>query len=70
LFDIYVRNEDVSGYFSYVFEEGEVHGLVLDPCQLEVAVDVGAVGEAIAKVPIVGVAVRWDRHPPVRPNAY
>lgn len=68
--DVHVGNEHISCDFSYVLEEGEVHVFVLQPCQLEVPVDVCTVGEAIAKIPVVGVSVRRNRHATVRPNAY
>ena len=50
-------------------EEAEVEVLVLEPGQLEVAVDVGAVGVPIAEIPVVMLAVVGDGHAAVGADA-
>ena len=51
-------------------QESEVEGLVLQPGELEVAVDVGAVGVAVAQVAVVVLAVVGHRHAAVGADAY
>ena len=67
--DVDVRNEDVAGDFSDVLQETQVQMLVLQPSQLQLAVDVGAVGVAVAQIPVVVLAVGRHRHPAVRADA-
>ena len=53
-----MADQHVAGHLANVLQEAEVKGLVLQPGQLEVAVDVGAVGVAVAQVVVVVLAIR------------
>ena len=52
-----VADQDVAGDLPDVAEEAQVQVLVLKPGQLQVAVDVGAVGVPVPEVAVVVVAV-------------
>ena len=67
--DVHVADEDVAGHLADVLQEGQVEVLVLQPRQLQVTVDVGAVGVAVAQVAVVVFPVRWYRHPTVGTDA-
>ncbi len=67
--DVDVRDEDVAGDFADVLQKSQVQVLVLEPSQFQVAVDVRAVGVAVAQIPVVVLPVGRHRHPPVRPDA-
>lgn len=56
--DVDVADQHVAGHLANVLQEAQVKGLVLQPGQLEVAVDVGAVGVAVAQVVVVVLAIR------------
>ena len=64
--DVDVRYQDVAGHFANVLQESQVEVLVLQPRQLQIAVDVRAIGVAVAQIPVVVLAVRRHRHPTVR----
>lgn len=59
---VHVRHENISCNFSNVFEETQIQFFVLDPCQLQVAVNVAAIGISFSKVPIMMVSIRWHWH--------
>lgn len=67
--DVHVRDQDVTGHLADVLEEAQVEVLVLQPRQLQVTVDVGAVGVAVLQVPVVVVAVRRNGHATVGSDA-
>jgi len=48
-----VTDENVPGDLPYVLEEAEVEGFVLEPCDLQVAIDVSTVGVPVSKIPVV-----------------
>lgn len=55
--DVHVADEDVAGDLPYILEEAEVEGVVLEPCDLQVAVDISTVGVAVSKIPVVVLLV-------------
>lgn len=55
--DIDVANEYVAGDLADVLEKAKIEGLVLQPRDLQVAVDVGTVGVPVSKVPVVMLLV-------------
>ena len=65
-----MRDEDVACHFADVLQEVQVETLVLQPRQLQVPVDVSAVGVAVAKVLVVMLAIRRNGHSAIRANAY
>lgn len=50
---VHVTDEDVTGDLPYVLEEAEVEGFVLEPCDLQIAIDVSTVGVPVSKIPVV-----------------
>lgn len=54
---VHVADEHVTGDFPYVLEETEVEGLVLEPRDLQIAVDVSTVGVPVSKIPVVVLLV-------------
>lgn len=54
---VHVTDEDVAGDLAYVLEETEVEGLVLEPGDLQVTVDVSTVGVPVSKIPVVVLLV-------------
>ena len=57
LVDVDVADQDVSGNFPDVPEEAEVQVPILEPGQLQVAVDVGAVRVPVSEIAVVMVPV-------------
>ena len=66
--DVHVGDEDVPGDLSDVLEEAEVEVLVLEPGELQVAVNIGAVGVSVPEVPVVVLPVAGHGHPPIGPD--
>ena len=64
------ENEKLPKTLPDVLKEAEIEVLVLEPGELEVAVDVGAVGVAVAQVAVVVLAVVGHRHAAVGADAY
>lgn len=54
---VHVTDEDVTGDLPYVLEKTEVEGFVLEPCDLQVTIDVSTVGVPVSKIPIVMLLV-------------
>lgn len=50
---VHVTDEDVTRDLPYVLEEAEVEGFVLEPCDLQIAIDVSTVGVPVSKIPVV-----------------
>lgn len=57
LVHVHVGYEDIAGDLAYVLQEAEVEAIV-EPRDLQVAIDVGTVGVPVAKVSIVMLLVR------------
>ena len=69
LADVHVADEDVARHLADVLQEAQVQVLLLEPCQLQVAVDVRAVGIPVTEVSVVVVPVRGDGHAAVGADA-
>lgn len=54
---VHVADEDIAGDLSDILEETEVECLVLEPRDLQVAVDVSTVGVPVSKIPVVMLLV-------------
>lgn len=54
---VHVTDEDVTGDLPYVLEETEVEAFVLEPCDLQVAIDVSTVVVPVSKIPVVMLLV-------------
>ena len=67
--DIDLGDEDIAGDLSDVLQETQVQVLILQPGQLQVAVDVGAVGVPVPQVAVVVLPVAGHRHPAGRADA-
>ena len=63
-----MADEDVAGDLPDVLEEAEVEVLVLEPGELQVAVDIGAVGVSVPEVPVVVLPVAGHGHPSIGPD--
>ena len=60
--DVDVRDEHVARHLADVLQEAQVQVLVLQPRQLQIAVDVRAVGVTIAQVTVMVLFIRRSRH--------
>lgn len=54
---VHMTDKDVAGDLPYVLQETEVEGLVLEPCDLQITVDVSTVGVPVSKIPVVVLLV-------------
>lgn len=66
---VHVTDEDVTGDFSYILEETEIEGLVLEPCDLQVTIDVSTVGVPVSKIPVVMLLVGRHGEAAIGPDA-
>lgn len=64
-----MADKDITGDLSYVLEEAEVERLVLEPCDLQVAVDVSTVGVPVSKIPVVVLFVGRNGEAAIGSNA-
>jgi len=64
-----VTDENVPGDLPYVLEETEVEGFVLEPCDLQVAIDVSTVGVPVSKIPVVMLFVGRHRETAIGTDA-
>lgn len=69
LFDVHVADEHVTSDLPYILEKAEVESLVLEPCDLQVAVDVSTVGVPVSKIPIVMLLVGRNGEAAIGSNA-
>lgn len=61
LLDVHVADEHVTCDLPYILEETEVECLVLEPCDLQIAVNVSTVGVPVSKIPVVVLFVGRNR---------
>ena len=61
LLHVHVADEDITRDLTNVLEETKVELVALQPRNLEVAVDIGAVCVAVAQVAVMVLLVRWYR---------
>lgn len=54
---VHVADEHIACDLSYVLQEAEVECLVLEPRDLQVAVDISTVGVPVSKIPVVVLLV-------------
>ena len=67
--DVNLRDQNVASDLTDVLKEAQVEIFILEPGQLEVAVDVGAVGVSVSQVAVVVLAVVRNGHPAVGSDA-
>ena len=63
-------DEDVAGDLTDVLQEGQVHVVVLQPGQLQIAIHVGAVGVPVPEIAEMMLPIVGHGHPAVRSDAY
>lgn len=67
--DVDVRDEHVARHLADVLQERQVQVFILQPSQFQVAVDVRAIGVAVAQVTVVMLAIRRYRHAAIGTDA-
>lgn len=69
LLDVHVADEHITCDLPYILEETEVECLVLEPCDLQIAVNVSTVGVPVSKIPVVVLFVGRNREAAIGSNA-
>ena len=67
--DIHVWNEDIASDLTDMLQKAEVKIFILQPCQFQVSINVGAIGVAISQILVMMFTIGRYRHPTIRTNA-